>query len=99
MAGGKRGLTSAPKKTTCSQASSLCMRACARLTCLDLYECQVGDGGAIALSGSLCAEHCALTTLQLGSNNIGDPGALALARPCTRPRVPLSTLLYGEKGY
>ena len=57
------------------------MRACARLTCLDLYECQVGDGGAIALSGSLCSEHCALTTLQLGSNNIGDPGALALARP------------------
>ena len=42
---------------------------------------QVGDGGAIALSGSLCSEHCALTTLQLGSNNIGDPGALALARP------------------
>ena len=23
----------------------------------------------------------------------------ALARPCTRPRVPFSTLLYGEKGY
>ena len=42
-----------------------------------LSGCQLGDGGARALSSTI-ASHCNLGNLHLGNNLIGDPGALAL---------------------